>query len=637
MEIVVILILIFIFESIKWDMQAVLFFGAIISLFVIPNMLPKDINSQKDDTILGVAFTCIFFFTSFICFSKHIVMAIISFLIACLFATGIKDNIKNKFKQKKVLKNNKIQTEKFDCPKNAICLLNPKIIGFNYRFYTLVINYEYEGKQKSHKIDNVSIYNFHIYKKNNDKFDCIFSNLLTYKNFQDKYIFPIESSIDDYYFFFLKTKQAGKNDHIWLEDVPNNINYAEDFIIANNVKGYLYAENFAKIIDFNQKMECLYSTYNNPNSDKESLYLWKPDKGATCLSTDFMYGLYYDFSNWKFHKTVKYHFVENNYVNIYFYKKESDSYYILMELAKTADDFAILPNKFEDDTETVNYRVRFNKKRIDDIALFYYAMVKNLNYSNHISVANFGLFNNNKISSTCGGTAIYNVPFIDYFKGLDGDLKIFNTVSQFQLEKGQKDYFKKLVCNIYSKYDMPVDYDKLPDDFIKDCIFEDLQYEKLYKFLEKQYTKIHEIYNFRTLGDVLKEKCKGKYDLIKQDLITRKVIKSKWKSELELFRLVAECYPTAIYQYHSDWLGLQSLDIYIPDLKIGIEYQGEQHYRAIEYFGGEDGFKKRQELDERKRKLCIENNVKLIEWKYNEAITKINLDNKVSKLITIQK
>ena len=52
-----------------------------------------------------------------------------------------------------------------------------------------------------------------------------------------------------------------------------------------------------------------------------------------------------------------------------------------------------------------------------------------------------------------------------------------------------------------------------------------------------------------------------------------------------LFKVVKKEYPDALYQYHSEWLGRQSLDIYIPSLRIGIEYQGIQHYEAVDYFG----------------------------------------------------
>ena len=66
------------------------------------------------------------------------------------------------------------------------------------------------------------------------------------------------------------------------------------------------------------------------------------------------------------------------------------------------------------------------------------------------------------------------------------------------------------------------------------------------------------------------------------------------------------------YQKHFKWLGLQSLDFYLPKYKIAIECQGVQHFKAIDLFGGEEGYKSNLERDERKRKLCEENGVKLL-------------------------
>lgn len=54
-----------------------------------------------------------------------------------------------------------------------------------------------------------------------------------------------------------------------------------------------------------------------------------------------------------------------------------------------------------------------------------------------------------------------------------------------------------------------------------------------------------------------------------------------------------------------------------------IEYQGEQHYKATDYFGGENEFKKRQKYDEKKRLYCKKNNFILIEIPYWD-IGKIN-------------
>lgn len=68
--------------------------------------------------------------------------------------------------------------------------------------------------------------------------------------------------------------------------------------------------------------------------------------------------------------------------------------------------------------------------------------------------------------------------------------------------------------------------------------------------------------------------------------------------------------------YKSSWLGKQHLDIFLPDFNTGIECHGIQHYEIIEKFDGEKGFKRRIELDSKKRKLCLENDIRLIEIPY---------------------
>ena len=47
-----------------------------------------------------------------------------------------------------------------------------------------------------------------------------------------------------------------------------------------------------------------------------------------------------------------------------------------------------------------------------------------------------------------------------------------------------------------------------------------------------------------------------------------------------------------------------------------IEYQGIQHFKPIDTFGGEERFKYQQEKDNIKRAFAKENNIKLIEIPY---------------------
>ena len=63
-------------------------------------------------------------------------------------------------------------------------------------------------------------------------------------------------------------------------------------------------------------------------------------------------------------------------------------------------------------------------------------------------------------------------------------------------------------------------------------------------------------------------------------------------------------------------------DFYLPDYNVCIEYQGEQHYRPVEYFGGEKQFEIQQKHDQIKRNYCKHNNIKLLEIPYWEDIEK---------------
>lgn len=116
------------------------------------------------------------------------------------------------------------------------------------------------------------------------------------------------------------------------------------------------------------------------------------------------------------------------------------------------------------------------------------------------------------------------------------------------------------------------------------------------------------------------EKYKTLYDSIILMLKENGTIKTKWLSEFSLYLLVKSYYSDTIYQYRSNWLGLQSLDIFIPSLNLAIEYQGEQHFHPVDLFGGAEQFQITQERDKRKRELCIQNNIKLIFWNYEESI-----------------
>lgn len=61
-------------------------------------------------------------------------------------------------------------------------------------------------------------------------------------------------------------------------------------------------------------------------------------------------------------------------------------------------------------------------------------------------------------------------------------------------------------------------------------------------------------------------------------------------------------------------------DFYLVDYNICIEYQGEQHYRAVDFFGGDERFKLCQLHDQIKRNYCDNQNIPLLCIRYDKNI-----------------
>ncbi len=98
-----------------------------------------------------------------------------------------------------------------------------------------------------------------------------------------------------------------------------------------------------------------------------------------------------------------------------------------------------------------------------------------------------------------------------------------------------------------------------------------------------------------------------------------------WISETELFYKISDYFKNDEVIHHASpkWLGRQHLDIYLPKLNIGIEYQGAQHYEPIEFFGGQEAFERTVERDKRKKQLCEKHKCHLIYVNKGYEITEI--------------
>lgn len=106
---------------------------------------------------------------------------------------------------------------------------------------------------------------------------------------------------------------------------------------------------------------------------------------------------------------------------------------------------------------------------------------------------------------------------------------------------------------------------------------------------------------------------------------------SSSKGELEIKKYLDKYKINYIQQYcfnDCKYIRLLPFDFYLPDYNICIEYDGEQHFKAIDYFGGEENFVKVRNHDGIKTNFCKQNDIRLIRIPYYEKGNIKNILNK---------
>jgi DNA-binding transcriptional MerR regulator len=164
--------------------------------------------------------------------------------------------------------------------------------------------------------------------------------------------------------------------------------------------------------------------------------------------------------------------------------------------------------------------------------------------------------------------------------------------------------------------------DKLPEE-IFDILEVDLNKANIIKQEEEIRQKLIE--NETKVNNAIENEVRQKLDHYK--------VGEKWTSETILYQLVDTLYNefTIERHYRPDILEGLELDIFIKEKNIGIEYQGIQHYKSIEHWGGEEGLQKRKQRDEKKKRLCREHNIELIYFNYNEDLSEELVKSKLNK------
>ena len=102
-------------------------------------------------------------------------------------------------------------------------------------------------------------------------------------------------------------------------------------------------------------------------------------------------------------------------------------------------------------------------------------------------------------------------------------------------------------------------------------------------------------------------------------------------SEYKVYEAIKKMFPDTIHHYRPDFLktnkkGKQEIDTYIPSLKIGIEYQGIQHFKSMDWCGGEKSFENLKQLDERKYNLCKQEGIKLFYVSFEKDLPETYFD-----------
>lgn len=299
---------------------------------------------------------------------------------------------------------------------------------------------------------------------------------------------------------------------------------------------------------------------------------------------------------------------EDIYYRIYYTKSIKKKYYIGHEISSRARKHKILNNIFPDDDSENNIAV-FDEKQTRDMVLAYDTIMPFIYQDSGIEGYNIYGVEARDILKAC-----------ENFKGYNMDYRQEYNYNSYMLKDSNFILYAEEVRNYLMKM-LGISSKNILGKLIMHEIIKPIQaeHERCLRFIVDS--------NIRNELNIKEEKRK-----VEEQLIIENKLPTKWKSEQQLFKLIKKYFPTAEMHSMPSWLTPQHLDVFLPQHLIAFEYQGRQHYEPVDFFGGHERFIDRVKLDKKKKRLCKENNVILIEWKFNEPITANNLKNKLKNI-----
>jgi hypothetical protein len=110
---------------------------------------------------------------------------------------------------------------------------------------------------------------------------------------------------------------------------------------------------------------------------------------------------------------------------------------------------------------------------------------------------------------------------------------------------------------------------------------------------------------------------------------------SKWKTEALLYAIVKELFAnsTVLREFSPDYLEGLRIDIFVKEINLAIEYQGEQHFTPIEAFGGQEALTQVTLRDRKKKEICQQRGINILYFTCNETVTYPNVQRRLRKYL----
>ena len=113
----------------------------------------------------------------------------------------------------------------------------------------------------------------------------------------------------------------------------------------------------------------------------------------------------------------------------------------------------------------------------------------------------------------------------------------------------------------------------------------------------------------------------------------------EWKNEKKLGEILKKIFPNRVKRQNNlGFLNKQKVDYSISDSQLAFEYDGECHFKPVQYGGmdivqAERCFVDQQQRDSRKNRLCKENGYHLVRISYKESLTLENVKTKIDEAL----